>query len=189
MTKSRLVFIRAAALVAFFPCTLVSHAKGNEQFWIHDLEFAAAAAGDETLAHGVYLFQVSGDRVFIQLQRITLNECAKIQGKKPSFQPRVDFWSTTTPLRLKAAKLSDNQIELSLFQAFHHGLPATMTLTFDPDSPPFSKLMGMKSQGFIDVRYFPKEIRPIDYVPIQSDRLKTLDCPVYLRGLSSAPTQ
>jgi hypothetical protein len=179
----------AVLFIALFLGPLHGHANGKGHFFIFKLEFAAAAADDEALAHGIYLFQVWGGDSFIELQRITLNECSDAQSKEASFLPTVENWSTTSPLGLKATRVSDNQIELSLYQAFHHGFPATMTLIFDPNSPPFRKLIELKTRGFIDLKYFPGQIRYIDYVPVKTDRLKALNCPVYLRGLSSNPMQ
>jgi hypothetical protein len=160
------------------------YAKSKDHFFIWNLQFAAAAAGDKDLSHGIYLFRVWGGDDFLELQRITLNECSNAVGQQPSFSPYVDVWSTTSPRKLKAVKTSANQIELSLYQASDQGLPATMTLTFDPNSRPFTKLTELKTHGFVSVPDFPREITYIDYVPVETDRLKSLDCPVYLRGLS-----
>jgi hypothetical protein len=160
------------------------YAKSKDHFFIWNLQFAAAAADDKDLSHGIYLFRVWGGDTFLELQRITLNECSNAEGQQPSFSPYVDVWSTTSPRRLKAVKISANQIELSLYQASDQGLPATMTLTFDPNSRPFTKLIELKTHGFIIVSDFPRDITYIDYVPVETDQLKSLNCPVYLRGLS-----
>jgi hypothetical protein len=185
MTTLRSIVSLTALLVALLLGPSHGHAKAKDHFFIFKLEVAAAAADDETLSRGIYLFRVWGGDSFLELQRLTLNECSTAQGEEASFLPSVDTWSTSSPLPLKATKVSDNQIELSFYQAFHHGFPATMTLTFDPKSRPFSKLTELKTHGFIDLRYFPGQIKYIDYAPIETDRLKSLDCPVCLRGLSS----
>jgi hypothetical protein len=185
MNRARAIARLTVLLTALVLGPSHGHAKGKDHFFIYKLEFAAAAADDKDLSRGIYLFQVWGDDTFLELQRITLNQCSSVEGQQPSFSPRVDVWSTTSPMRLEATKVSDNQVELSLYQAFHHGLPATMTLTFDSNSKSFTKLTQLKTHGFIDLSYFPKEIRYIDYVPVETDRLKSLDCPLYLRGLSS----
>jgi hypothetical protein len=160
------------------------HAQARDHFAIK-LEIAAGAAGDESLSRGVYLFRVWGDEVFMELQRITLNQCSASPNQEMSFSPTVDSWNTTAPLKLDAVKLSDTQIQLTAYQAFEHQLPAKMTLTFDSRGAPFTKLVGLQTTGFIDGRYFPAELKVIDYVPIEADRLKTLDCPVLLHGLHS----
>jgi hypothetical protein len=80
-------------------------------------------------------------------------------------------------------------LEITVYQAFGHGLPAKMILTFDAQGQPFSKLVGIKTSGFIDYRYFPDQLKPIEFVPIETDRLKTLNCPVFLHGLRSTDSQ
>jgi hypothetical protein len=182
MTRARAIVSLAVLLTALALGPSHGYAKGKDHFFIYKLEFAAADAGDKDLSRGIYLFQVWGGDTFLELQRITLNECSNTEGQQPSVSPRVDIWSTTSPLRLKAVKASDNRVELSLYQAFHHGLPATMTLTFDPNSRPFTKLIELKTHGFIDLRYFPQEIRYIDYVPVETTRLKSRTVPSIFAG-------
>jgi hypothetical protein len=166
-----------------------SRARVSGKFFIWNLQFAAGAADDESLSRGVYLFQVWGDQRFLELQRITLNECSKPGNEEARFVPRVDSWNTNAPLKLDARKISDTELEMTVYQAFGHGLPAKMTLTFDTQGPPFGKLVGIKTSGFIDYRYFPAQLKPIEFVSIETDRLKTLNCPVFLHGLRRADSQ
>ena len=155
----------------------------SAQFSVLKLEFAAGAADDESLSRGVYLFRVWGNQLFLELQRITLNECSTPGNGEARFVPRVDTWETNSPLGLEAAKVSDTELEITVYQAFGHGLPAKMNLTFDAQGPPFSKLVRIKTSGFIEPRYFPAQLKPIEFVPIETDRMKTLNCPVLLHGL------
>jgi hypothetical protein len=155
----------------------------SAQFSVFKLEFAAGAADDESLSRGIYLFRVWGDQLFLELQRITLNECSTPGNGEARFVPRVDTWETNSPLGLEAAKVSDTELEITVYQALGHGLPAKMNLTFDAQGPPFSKLVRIKTSGFIEPRYFPAQLKPIEFVPIETDRLKTLNCPILLHGL------
>ena len=155
----------------------------SAQFSVFKLEFAAGAADDESLSRGVYFFRVWGDQLFLGLQRITLNECSAPGNGEARFVPRVDTWETNSPLGLEAAKVSDTELEITVYQASGHGLPAKMNLTFDAQGPPFSKLVRVKTSGFVEPRYFPAQLKPIEFVPIETDRLKTLNCPVLLHGL------
>lgn len=183
MTRSRAIVGLTLLFASFVLGASHGQAKGTDHFFIWNLQFAAAAADDKDLSKGIYLFQVWGGDTFIELQRITLNECSNAKDQQLSFFPRVDVWSTTSPRRLKAVRVSANQVKLSLYQASDQGLPATMTLTFDPNSRPFTKLTELATHGFINLKYFPQEIRYIEYVPVETDQLKALDCPVYLHGL------
>jgi hypothetical protein len=158
----------------------------SAQFSVFKLEFAAGAADDASLSRGVYLFQVWGDQLFLELQRITLNECSTPGNGEARFVPRANIWATNLPLGLEAVKVSDTELAITVYQAFGHGLPAKMNLTFDAQGTPFSKLVRIKTSGFIEPRYFPAQLKPIEFVPIEADRLKTLDCPVQLRGLHGA---
>jgi hypothetical protein len=80
--------------------------------------------------------------------------------------------------------LGANQIELTVYQAFGRKLPAKMTLTFAVEQPPLRTLTHFKTSGFIDGRRWPDIGAQIEYVPIKHDRIKVLDCPVALPGLT-----
>lgn len=150
-----------------------------------EIEIAAAAAGDDTLARGVYVFRLkcSAD-ISCGLERITLNECALGKDGAPAFSPRVDSWSTWSG-QLVVRQTGSHEIELTVYQGLGKKLPAKMILTFASDkSPPFKELADLKTTGFINLRSFPNIDTRIEYVPVQNDRKKTLDCPVSLRGLS-----
>jgi hypothetical protein len=149
-----------------------------------DVEIATGAAGDDALAHGAYLFRLkcSAD-LFCSFQRVTLNECTKGDGSDPAFSTRVDSWLTSSGL-LAVKQLSNNEIELTVYQAFGNQLPAKVILTFASEGVPFKKLTNFRTTGFVDLRFWPDTKTVIAYVPIQNDRKKLLDCPVLLRGLT-----
>jgi hypothetical protein len=150
-----------------------------------DLHFAAAAAGDETLSRGVYLFHLkcSAD-ISCGFERVTLNECSRPEGGgETQSSPRVDHWSTFGSEMLAVRQLSDNQVELTVYQGFGHTLPAKVLLTLAGE-PPFSRLAGFKTTGFVDGRFWPRLDVGIEYVPLPKDRTKSLDCPVSLVGLN-----
>ena len=149
-----------------------------------DIEIAAGAAGDKTLADGVYLFHLkcSAD-ISCELERTTLNECTKTREGAPAFLPRLASWVTWTS-QLEVRQIASHEIELTVYQAFGKKLPAKMLLTFVAGkSPPFEELTGLRTTGFIDLRFWPDLDKKIEYVPVQNDRAKVLDCPVSLRGL------
>jgi hypothetical protein len=131
-----------------------SRARASGKFFIWNLQFAAGAADDESLSRGIYLFQVWGDQRFLELQRITLNQCSTHGNDEARFVPRVDSWNTNAPLKLDALKLSDTELEITVYQAFGHGLPAKMILTFDAQDPPFGKLVGIKTSGLSSTDIF-----------------------------------
>jgi hypothetical protein len=152
-----------------------------------DLVVAAGAVGDDALAYGIYIFHLkcSGS---CDLERITLNECSRTEAGTAAFIPRADLWSSSLN-SMTIKKITGNQIELEVYQAFEHGFPATATFTFDSTANPFKVLTGFKTIGFLDLRSGAKTHADaqVDYVPLANDRLKTLDCPVSLRGLTHGP--
>jgi hypothetical protein len=149
-----------------------------------DVTFSAGAAGDESLAHGVYVFRLkcSAD-LSCGFERLTLNECAPSKDRAATFSPRADYWSTASDL-LAVKRIANDKIELTVYQAFGRKLPATVTLTFAAEQPPFKTLTDFKTAGFIDMRFWPDIGTRIEYVPVRHDRAKVLDCPVSLRGLT-----
>ena len=146
-----------------------------------DLVIAAGEAGDESLSRGVYLFHLkcAGS---CDLERTSLNECTNKGDAK--FVPRVaEYSSSMGNMEIKA--VSHNTLELVVYQAFEHLLPATLTFTFDPAGPPFEKLTAFKTSGFRDFRDWPKNFdKVVEFVPVETDRVKALDCPVFLPGLN-----
>lgn len=149
-----------------------------------DVETAAGAAGDDSLAHGVYVFRLkcSAD-ISCSLERITLNECTTAETSEPAFAPKVDSWSTWSG-QLAVRQMGAHEIELTVYQALGKKLPAKVTVNFaSGQSHPFKAVMGFKTSGFIDLRFWPDTTRHIEYVPIQHDLKKVLDCPVALHGL------
>ena len=146
-----------------------------------DVKIAVGAVGDADLMQGVYIFHLkcSGS---CDLDRIALNQCSKSGYGKATFAPRVDKWSTTTN-SMTAKQISGNQVLLTVFQAFEHGLPAQMTITFNSSGEPFTRVVGLRASGFLDFGVFP-ELKPIEYAPVPSDRVKALDCPALLPGLN-----
>ena len=147
-----------------------------------DLEVAASVRDDVKLEHGIYLFRINCAAESCSLERISLNECLKDKKGMSSFTPKVDDWSSWAGF-LEANQLSDNVLELVIFQGTHHQLPAKMILTFIPDTPPFKQLKSFETSGFIDLRLFPDIDAHIDYVPLYGNQWKQLDCPVFLPGI------
>lgn len=149
-----------------------------------EVEIAAGAAGDEALAHGVYLFRLkcSADLV-CSFQRLTLNECTAAKDGTSTFTPRADLWTTSTG-QLSVRQIGRNDVELTVYQAFGKKLPAKVLLTFaSGPMHPFQELANLKTTGFIDLRAWPDINRTIDYIAVQKDQTKALDCPISLRGL------
>ena len=149
-----------------------------------DVEINAGVAGDKTLAHGIYLFHLKcSSDISCGLDRISLNECSKTRSNKMGFYPKIDSWSTWAG-RMEVKQLSSNEIELIVYQAFEHKLPAKVILTFESREPFFKRLTDFKTSGFIDLQSWPNIDVPIEYAPIQIDRWKSLDCPLLLHGLN-----
>lgn len=149
-----------------------------------DVEIATGAAGDEDLLRGVYVFRLkcSADLV-CSFQRLALNECSSKLDREPTFSPVFDIWMTSSRL-LTLKQLSNTELELRLYQAFGNQLPARVTLTFSSEGTPFKKVVGFRTDGFVDFRFWPDTKTGIEYVPIKHARQKRLDCPMLLRGLT-----
>jgi hypothetical protein len=149
-----------------------------------DVEIAAGAAGDDSLARGVYVFRLkcSAD-ISCSLERVSLNECTTTDASGPGFSPRVDSWSTWSG-QLAVRQIGSHEIEATLYQALGKKLPASVTFTFASGHPhPFKAIAEFKTSGFIDPRHWPDAKKGIEYVAIQKDRMKMLDCPIALHGL------
>jgi hypothetical protein len=146
-----------------------------------DVEIATTEAGDEKLERGIYIFHLkcAGS---CELSRITLNQCSAPRSAESGFVPRVDYWSS--PRWIEAKQTAKNRVEVTVYQAFEHGLPAKMTFIFNPSGTPFTTLQELLISGFIDYREFPNRVAPVELVPLPTNRLKAVDCPARLRGLS-----
>jgi hypothetical protein len=152
-----------------------------------DTEIAAGIDGDESLARGIYTFHFKcASDLTCQLDVVALNECDKKDKSEEShFSPRGFSWNTSSGI-LEVKQLSDSQVELTVYQASWKKLPAKILLTYDTKSIPFRQLKEFKGTGFIDRRSWPDLSKRVDYVPVQSDRTKKLDCPVFLHGMNRA---
>jgi hypothetical protein len=160
-------------------------ARAVETIRAFHVEVAAGAAADNALEQGIYLFRLgcSPNLSFCNLERITLNQCTVGKDAERAFLPQVDSW-TTSSRRLEVRRSGNHEIELTVYQAFGQKLPARVVLTFVPGkAQPYDELAGFKTTGFIDLRLWPNIDKQIEYVPVESDRSKVLDCPVLLRGL------
>jgi hypothetical protein len=151
-----------------------------------DTEIGTGIQGDESLALGIYMFHLKcASDLTCQLDLIALNECdKKDKNEEAHFIPRGFSWNTSSGL-LEVRQLSDYQVELVVYQAAWKKLPAKIILTYDSKSTPFRHLTNFKGIGFIDRRYWPDVTKHVDYIAVQFDRTKNVDCPVFLRGLNT----
>ncbi len=148
-----------------------------------DLKFSASVRGDDTLKCGVYLFKLKcAADAPCDLERISLNECVTDKEGITSFSPKVDQWNTWSKF-LDVKQLSNNQLELVAYQAFERLLPAKIILSFNTEKPYFKILKSFEASDFIDGLLWPNISTRIEYVPIQGDQMKQLDCPVFLPGI------
>lgn len=93
-----------------------------------DLAVTAFVRGDEELKQGIYLFKLKcSSDASCGLERFSLNECATDKDGMISFMPRVDHWNS--PAFLEATQLSNTKLELVVYQAFEHLMPAKIVLT------------------------------------------------------------
>jgi hypothetical protein len=146
-----------------------------------DVDIAVGEAGDDKLERGIYIFHLKCAGL-CEMSRITINQCSIPKNAESGFVPKVDYWSSSH--WIKAKQTANNRVELVVYQAFEHGLPAKMTWIFNSSGAPFTTLQQLLTSGFIDYREFPNKIVPVQFVPIPTDRLKAMDCPARLRGLN-----
>jgi hypothetical protein len=151
-----------------------------------DTEIATGMQGDDSLALGIYNFHLKcASDLTCQLDLIALNECDKTKNEEAHFSPSGFSWDTSSGL-LEVKQLSDSQVELVVYQASWKKLPAKILLTYDAKAIPFRLLTDFKGTGFVHRRFWPDITKRVEYVPVQFDRTKQLDCPVFLRGLKTA---
>jgi len=147
-----------------------------------DIEVAASILDNAKLEHGIYLFKVHCALDSCSLERLSLNECVKDKEGKSSFKPSVYTWVSWAGFL--EATLSNNVLELVVFQGTHHQLPAKMILNLDFSNARLVQLKSFKATGFIDFRKWPDTDTRIEYVSLQGDQFKQLDCPIFLPGIS-----
>src|SRR5579862_4447091 len=143
-----------------------------------NVTIAMGQVGDADLKRGIYIYHLTCN-VHCFLSRFTLNECATANSSESSFTPSVQKWGGNNMLR---ANQVGNRIELTVYQATGPAEPAHMTWTFDGDL--LERLRDVKTSGFLDYSQLPEKMVPIEFVPIPRSRLKVMDCPVALPGLS-----
>jgi uncharacterized protein YjbI with pentapeptide repeats len=147
-----------------------------------DIEVAASIYDNAQLEHGIYLFKVHCALDSCSLERLSLNECVHDKEGKSSFKPSVYTWASWAGFL--EASFSNNVLELVVFQGTHHQLPAKMILNLDFSNTHSVQLKSFNATGFIDFRKWPDTDTRIEYVPLQGDPFKQLDCPVFLPGIS-----
>jgi hypothetical protein len=130
---------------------------------------------------GVDLFRIHCLRDGCSVKRLSLNRCNVRNSGQPSFKPMIDEWATMSGF--VQAKLSNNVLQIDIFQASHHQLPAKITLSFDGMDKTFGKPISFEAVGFIDLTRLPDVIAGIEYQALKHDELKPLDCPVFLPGI------
>lgn len=145
------------------------------------IEVAASIIDDTKLERGIYLFKIHCALGSCSLERLSLNECVKDKDDKLSFKPSTYTWSSWAGFL--DASFSDNVLELTVFQGTHHQLPAKIILKLDFLDTHYVQLKSFKATGFIDFNKWPNTNTRIEYVPLQGDQFKQLDCPVFLPGI------
>ncbi|WP_367025617.1 hypothetical protein ABZN20_13910 [Methylococcus sp. ANG] len=146
------------------------------------IEVAATVSGALDSKHGVYLFKIHCALGACSLERISLNECMPNKEGKLYFVPKTYIW--TSQAGFLKAELSKNVLELTVFQATHHQLPARVVVVFDVSDPPFTKLKSFEAGGFIDFMKWPDTDMRIQYTALPHDQLRQLDCPIFLPGIN-----
>ena len=145
------------------------------------VEVATSRLDDVKLEHGIYIFKIYCALDTCSVERMSLNECVQDKNGKLSFTPKTYSW--TSQAGFLEASLSGNILEVIVFQATHHQLPAKILLTFDSITSVAPQLKSFKASGFIDSRLWPDTNSRFEYVPIEGDQWKQLDCPVFLPGI------
>ena len=145
------------------------------------VEVAATIRDFKKYGHGIYLFKIDCALDSCSVERISLNECVRNANGQVSFKTKTYSWASWAGFL--EVKITGNKLELMVFQGTHHQLPANITLTFSSLSPPFTQVKSFKATGFIDIAVWPEKTNFIDYIPIEGDQFKELDCPVFLPGI------
>lgn len=145
------------------------------------VEVATTIRGNSKYEHGIYLFKIDCALESCAVERISLNECARNSGGQLSFATKTYSWASWAGFL--DFKLSDNKLELMVFQGTHHQLPAHIILTFSAKLPPFTELKSFKATGFIDFAVWPEKNNLLEYIPTEGDQFKDLSCPVFLPGI------
>lgn len=149
-----------------------------------DVKVASSLRGDKKLEKEIYFYDISCTPMSCVLKWLELNGCAKNEAGLIGFSPRYTMW-TSFSNTLEVKQLSDTVIEIVVFQAVGHKSPAKITLNFfDESAPPYLKrLKSFDAIGFVDAKKFLSDSPVIDQVAISGDRLKQLDCPLFLPGI------
>jgi hypothetical protein len=144
--------------------------------------YASVLDGQTKNDIGVDLFNINCYSDTCYVTRLSLNHCEDGLNKNPNFRARVDEWASTGGS--VHAKLTNKTLELTVFQASSHQLPAKILVTFDDSDKFFEKPKSIKLNGFIDFLRYPNVDIFIEYEIVKVDELKQLNCPVFLPGLN-----
>jgi hypothetical protein len=180
-----IIFLAGLSIISVF------EAKASETFHnITGVEFpfsftiATHEKNDEKIEHEVILFQVQCIPDKCSLKRFTLNNCGKNQEEQLSSKPSGSDISTDSDFL--TAKLANGILKMTLYQATHHNVPATIIAEFDNHS--LTKLKSFEATGFIDTNqdlktFYANLDKRIEYSPVKGNILKKLDCPFFLPGI------
>jgi hypothetical protein len=179
-----------SACVSHMDVDSVSNGAKGSQFLVRgvpfriDVKLAAAVQGDDKFKHGIYFYDIHCGDISCWVDLIVLNECEKNKNGTVEFYPRLKSWADSGGF-LNAKKLSDTEIEITVFQFTHHGFPAKINLAFfDEEKPPyFKRLKSFSVTNLLDVEKLPDEFSFFNLEAIPSSQLKQLDCPVFLPGI------
>jgi hypothetical protein len=141
--------------------------------------------------NGIHLFRLNCAMDFCELS-LTHLECEPVGTDTQGFTPKTTSWPTWSGF-LEISARSKGFLELTIFQASHHQLPAKASFTYLEGSHNYdtaTKLTGFKIEGLIDTKQFPFDEKIVEYIPITGpSHTETLGCGVIIPEFEQAKQQ
>ncbi len=134
---------------------------------------------------GVHIFRLSCAMDWCELTQISL-ECESFGTSEKGFKPRITSSPTWSGF-LEISAMSEGMLEVTVFQATHHQLPAKITFNYIPElnkSETSTRVIGFKADGLINLKLFPQAIKTVDYIPIMGPpHVEPLGCGVMVPSI------
>lgn len=139
--------------------------------------------GNETNT-GIHIFKLYCGLGACQLHQFSLNECESVGTINSSFTLKTHEW-TTWAGNLKVKIVSNNTLDVTVFQAMHHELPAHISFNYFSELPFSKHVKSFITKGFLNLKTYP-ELTTVEYVPIIGfNKVESINCPIMLQGIDN----